>query len=125
MSTYNSFVATYAHHDLAELDIEKMQNAGFDMDKLRVVARKPYHIAEQRRLAPVLNSFSALGTAFCGCIPEEDIASYEAEVEAGRIFILAYGSAEEINKIKCIADSTHQTNWDGIADSAVYYGCTD
>lgn len=47
MSTYNSFVATYAHHDLAELDIEKMQNAGFD---------------------------------------------------------------EEINQIKCIADSTHQTN---------------
>lgn len=125
MSMHNSFVATYAHHGLAEIDIEKMQNAGFDMNRVRVIARNPHHIAEQWRLAPVLSSFGELDAEFVECIPEEDIVDYEAELGTGRLFIVAHASPDEIEQAKRIADSSHQTSWDGIADSAIYYGCAD
>ena len=125
MSLHNTFVATYAHHKMAELDIENMQNAGFDMQKLRIISHKPYHIAEQRRIAPVLNSFGELEAAFFACIPEQDIVDFEAELGTGRLFIVAHGSPEEIEQAKRIADAIHPTSWDGLADAAVYYGCND
>lgn len=125
MSMHNSFVASYAHHGLAEIDIEKMQNAGFDMGKLRIVAHKPYHIAEQRQLVPVLSSFGELDTEFFACIPEEDIVDFEAELGTGHLFIIAHGSPDEIEQAKRIAESSHHTSWDGQADAAVYYGCAD
>jgi hypothetical protein len=125
MSAHNSFVATYADRGLAELDLERMRDAGFDMSKLRVIAHDPYRITKQRRLPPLLGSFGELEAEFFGCIPEEDIVDYEAELGTGRLFVVAHGSPEEIEQAKRIADSIHPTSWDGLADSAVYYGCAD
>jgi len=125
MSMHNTFVATYAHQRLAEIDFEKMQNAGFDLNKLRVVTHHPDRLAKPLWSAPVLGSFGELEDEYFGCIPEEDVVDFEAELGRGRLFIVAHGSPEEIEQAKRIADSTHQTSWDGLADAAVYYGCAD
>ncbi|MBT9613462.1 MAG: hypothetical protein IV108_09390 [Burkholderiales bacterium] len=125
MSMHNTFVATYAQQHLAEIDLEKMQSAGFDMHKLRIVSHHPNRMVKQQRLAPVLGSFGELDAAFFGCIPEEDIVNFEAELGTGRLFIVAHGSPDEIEQAKRIADSTHPASWDGLAEAAVYYGCTD
>lgn len=125
MSLHNTFVATYAQPRLAEIDIEKMQKAGFDLLKLRIVTQNPERIVEQRRLAPVLGSFAELDEDFFGCIPEQDIADYEAELGTGHLFLVAHGAPDEIEQAKRIADSTHPSSWDGQADATIYYGCGD
>jgi hypothetical protein len=125
MSMHNTFVATYAQPRLAEIDLEKMQNAGFDLRKLRIVTQDPYRIAERRRFAPLLDSFKALDPEFSSCIPEKDIADFEAELETGHLFIVAHGLPDEIEQAKRIADSTHPSSWDGQADASIYYGCMD
>jgi len=125
MSMHNTFVATYAQPRLAEIDIEKMQQAGFDLSKLRILTHDPKRIAEPRRIAPVLGSFGDLDMAFAGCIPEQDLVDYEAELGTGHLFIVAHGEPEEIEQAKRIAESTHPTSWDGQADATVYYGCMD
>jgi hypothetical protein len=125
MSLHNTFVATYANHKMAEHDIEEIQNAGFDMRKLRIVAHNPYHIAEQYQLAPVLGSFDELDLEFFNCIPEQDIVDYEAELGTEHLFIVAHGLPDEIDTVKRIADLSHPTSWDGVADAAIYYGCPD
>lgn len=123
MSVHNSLVATYSNHHLAAIDLAKMRNAGIDMGKLRVISRKPNSLSGQRGLAPVLSSFGELDVAFYGCIPEEDIVDYEAALGSGRLFIVAHAAVEEIHRANLIADSTHQTSWDGLADCAMYSGC--
>lgn len=125
MSMHNTFVATYAQPRLAEIDLDKLQHAGFDFRKLRIITHDPQRIAEQRRLAPVLGSFGDLDEKYFGCIPEQDIAGYEAELDTGHLFLIAHGEPEEIEQAKRIAESTHPTSWDGLADAAVYYGCGD
>jgi hypothetical protein len=125
MSAHNSLVATYANHHLAEIDIEKMQNAGIDMSKLRIVSHNPYRVAEQRGLAPVLGSFGELDAGLYDCIPERDIVDFEAALGTGRMFIVAHAAADEIDRAKLIARSTHNTSWDGLADCEIYYGCMD
>lgn len=125
MSIHNSFVAVYAHRSLAETDLEKMQNAGFDMSKLCVVAHDPRNIAEQWQIAHALHSFGELELGFFECIPEEDIVDFEAELGTGHLFIVAHGSPGEIAQAQHIAESSHHPSWDGQADAAVYYGCAD
>ena len=125
MSLHNTFVATYAQPHLAEIDIEKMQKAGFDLHQLRIVTQNPELIGTQRRLAPVLGSFAELDEDFFGCIPENDIADFEAELGTGHLFLVAHGAPEDIEQAKRIADSTHPTSWDGRADATIYYGCMD
>lgn len=125
MSMHNTFVATYAQPRLAEIDLDKMQQAGFDLGKLRIVTHDPERIAEQRRIAPVLGSFGDLDQDFFGCIPEQDLVDFEAELGTGHLFIVAHGEPEEIEQAKRIAESTHPTSWDGQADASIYYGCQD
>jgi len=125
MSMHNTFVATYAQPRLAEIDLDKLLKAGFDMHKLRIVSHDASRLAEQQQLAPVLGSFGDLDADLFGCIPEDDIVNFEAELDTGRLFIVAHGSPDEIEQAKTIADSTHPASWDGQAEAAVYYGCSD
>lgn len=125
MSMHNTFVATYAQQHLAEIDFAKMQHAGFDPNRLRIVTHHPDRLAKPLRSAPVLGSFGELEDEYFGCIPDVDLVDFEAELGTGRLFIVAHGSPEEIEQAKRIADSTHQPSWDGLADAAVYYGCAD
>jgi hypothetical protein len=123
MSLHNAFVAVYAHRGLAEIDLEKMQNSGFDMSRLRVIAHDPPHIAERRQIEHALHSFGELELEFFECIPEEDIVDYESELETGHFFIVAHGLPDEIEQAKRIAESSHHPGWDGLADATIYYGC--
>ena len=123
MSLHNTFVAGYAQRRLAEIDLDKMLNAGFELSQLRIVSH--YQPALPTDTTPVLHSFGELEPEYYGCIPEHDIVDYEAELDTGRLFIVAHGTPDEVERAKIIADSTHPTNWDGFADTAVYYGCDD
>jgi hypothetical protein len=122
MSAHNSLVATYADHHLARVDIDKLRTAGFDMRKLRLVARG-YPIAVEN--VPVLASLGELDPDLCECIPESDLVDYEAELHAGRWLLVTHGTPEEIEQARRLAESTHVTSWDGVADATVYYGCAD
>lgn len=122
MSAHNSLVASYADHHLALTEIEQLRNAGFDLNKLRLVARERPEAAHGVAVVPSLGD---LDLPLFDCIPEKDWSDYEAEVSAGRWLLLAHGSPEEIELAHRLAESTHPTTWDGAADSTVYYGCTD
>jgi len=123
MSEHNTFVATYAQPHLAEIDLGKMQNAGFDFNRVRIVSSNPPSFSALKASPHVLNSFNELDVEFGGCIPEDRIVDYEAEVGAGRLFILARGTSEELEQAQCFANTTHPENWDGLADATVFYGC--
>jgi len=123
MSLHNTFVAGYAQRRLAEIDLGKMLDAGFDLSQLCIVSH--YQPALPSDTTSVLHSFDELEPECYGCIPEHDIVDYEAELDTGRLFIVAHGTPDEVERAKIIADSTHPTNWDGFADTAVYYGCDD
>jgi len=122
MSAHNSLVATYADHHLARVDIDKLRGAGFDLGKLRLVAQG-YPIAVDG--VPVVASLGELEPPWFECIPEHDLVDYEAELKAGRWLLVAHGSPDEIELARDVAESTHPTGWDGVADTAVYYGCAD
>ena len=122
MSAHNSLVATYADHHLARVDIDKLQSAGFDMNHLRLVAHG-YPIAVPG--VPVLNSLGDLELPLFDCIPEGDLVDYEAALDAGRWILVAHGSPAEIDQAWQVAEATHPTNWEGVADATVYYGCAD
>jgi hypothetical protein len=122
MSAHNSLVATYANHRLARVDIDKLQSAGFDMNKLCLVVQG-YPIGMNG--IPVVESLGALDAALFECIPEEDLVDYESELKAGRWILVAHGTREEIDQAWHVAESTHATSWDGVADATVYYGCND
>lgn len=122
MSAHNSLVATYADHRLAQVDIDKLHHAGFDMNKLRLVAQDDPGAMDG---VPVVASLGQLDLALCECIPEQDLVAYESELKAGRWILVAHGTPDEIEQARSIAESTHSPSWDGVADAAIYYGCAD
>jgi hypothetical protein len=123
MSAHNSLVATYADSRLATVDIDKLHSVGFDMHKLHLVAKHRHPASVDG--VPVVESLAALDLEICDCIPEQDLVGYESELEAGRWILVAHGSPDEIEQARYVAESTHPTSWDGVADTAVYYGCAD
>lgn len=122
MSAHNSFIASFADHRLAVVEIDRLQRAGFDIGKLRLVAQG-YPVAAGG--VPVAASLGDLDVPLVDCIPEKDLVDYEAELKAGRWLLVAHGSPDEIALVQNLAEETHPTSWDGAADSAVYYGCGD
>ena len=122
MSVNNSLVATYANHKQAKATLGKLQNAGFDMSKLFVVAND-----EDPSLAgaAVVGSLKDLGPEQFSCIPRENIPNYEAELGVDRLLLLAHGTPEEIDQAKRIIDSNHPDGWDGNVGCSIYYGCID
>lgn len=122
MSAHNSLVASYADHHLAVVEIDRLENAGFDMSKLWLVAQGHPVTASG---VSVVASLGELDAPVVDCIPEKDVVDYEAELKAGRWLLVAHGSPEEIAVVQNVAESTHPTGWDGVADSTVYYGCAD
>ena len=125
MSLHNTLVASYAQPRLAEIDLERMRNAGLNLHRLRIITHDPQHFPQLWRDTPMLHSFGDLELDYFGCIPEEDIVDFEAELDTGHMFLIAHGLREDIEEARHIAESTHPTSWDGIADVAVYYGCVD
>lgn len=122
MSAHNSLIASYADHHLAIVEIDRLQSAGFDVRKLWLVAQG--HPTTPSSV-PVVGSLGDLDVPLFDCIPEKDLVDYEAELKAGRWLLVAHGSPDEIALVQNLAESTHPTSWDGMADSAVYYGCGD
>lgn len=125
MSANNSIVATYANRGLAEADIKKLQEAGFDMKKLSIVGKGLQCTVGGSAGVAAAGGFDGLDTELYNCIPTEDVRAYEDELEAGRVILVAYGTADEIARAKTIIDSIHPISWDESAESAVYYGCPD
>jgi hypothetical protein len=122
MSENNSLIATYANHSLAKATVGKLQNAGFDLSKLFIVAKN-----EDKPLAgtAVVSSLSKLGPEQFCCIPRENIPNYEAELDADRLLLVAHGTPDEITLAKSIIDSTHPDGWNGKVGCSIYYGCID
>lgn len=121
MSANNSFVATYAKASLAEADIRKLHQAGFDAGALSVIG----HGGEAFEGTAAVVGFDGLDAAACRCIPEEDIQAYEAEAEAGRVVLVAHGTADEIARAQSAVASPQPINWNESAGYTVYYGCDD
>lgn len=123
MSLHNTFVAAYAQRRMAEIDLGKMHHAGLQRSQLRIVSH--YLPSLPSDSIPILHSFGELEPDYVGCIPEHDIVDYEAELDTGRLFIVAHGTPDEVERAKNITESTHPINGDELADTAVYYGCDD
>lgn len=123
MSTHNIFIATYTRPQLAEISLAKLHEAGLDMHKLRIISQDNFDVPKQHEGASVLHSFDELEPEFFACIPADDREAYVAELDAGRLLIVAEGSRQDMAQAESSAEDTHPTNWDGLADSTVYYGC--
>lgn len=95
MSPHNTFVAAYAQRRLAEIDLGEMRNTGFDLSQLRIVSH--YQPTLPSDTTPVLHSFGELEPTYFSCIPEHDIVDYEAELDTGRLFIVANVMTETFN----------------------------
>jgi len=119
MSAHNSLVATYAKPRLAEADIRKLQQAGFDMQHLSVVGHHPMGSI------PVADGFDSLDNTVCECIPPDLLRDYTAEMDAGRTVLIAHGDADEITHAQRIIAGNNPENWDSSADYTLYYGCGD
>ncbi len=119
MSAHNSLVATYANPRLAEADVRKLQRAGFDMNSLSVVGHR--HLED----TPVAADFDVLDSTLCDCIPSDVLRDYTAEMDAGRMVLVAHGSADEIARAQRLVAGEHPESWDSSADYTVYYGCGD
>jgi hypothetical protein len=114
MSVNSCIVATYAKHSLAEKDFRDLLQMGLEPTKLALLSGGEHGIE---------GGFSTLDAAMCSCIPPEDIVAFETELKAGRLVLVANGTAEEIEQAKRLLDEAHPTSWDERADSTVYYGC--
>lgn len=123
MSAHNSLVATYADHHLVKVEIDRLHSMGFDLHKLHVVA--PARHPQEVEGVPVVESLGDLDLDVCECIPEDDLVDYESELKAGRWILVAHGTPDEIEHVRQVAEATHPTSWDGVADATVYYGCAD
>ncbi len=122
MSTNNSLIATYANHGVAKDTIRKLEHAGYDMNKLFVVARdKDPSLAG----VAVVGALSDLGAEQFSCIPSEYLPNYEAELKVDRVLLVAHGTPEEIDRARGVIDSTHPEGWNGNVGAAVFYGCVD
>lgn len=124
MSTHNSFIASYATAHLARDSVRHLEDEGFDLGKLFIIARDQHRDIDFKH-AKCIHHLSELGPDLYNCIPSGDAADYEAEVQAGRVILVAHGSPEEVEQAKTISDKLHMPNWDNAADTAVYYGCND
>ena len=125
MSMHNSFVATYATKSVAIADIERLESAGIDMSQMTIVAHDLSGIESELDGIQLINSLGDLDATLYSCIPEEDIVDYETELKSGRFILVAHGTAEEIARVKYLADSAHPLSWGGVVDATVYYGCAD
>lgn len=125
MSLHNSFVATYANKDLVKGDIERLESAGFDLSHMTVIARNLTGIKSELGGMKLIMSLKGLDASLYSCIPESDILDYETELKTGRYILVAYGTPEEIARVKYLADSAHPLSWGGVVDATVYYGCVD
>lgn len=123
MSAHNSLVATYVNHALAQMEVARLHQAGFDMSKLHLVAQNRHPVSVYG--VPVVESLGELDPEICDCIPEGDLVDYESELRAGRWILVAHATPGEIDEVRDLAESAHPTSWDGVADSTVYYGCRD
>jgi hypothetical protein len=122
MSAKNAIVATYANRGLAEADLRNLLAAGFDTGKLSIAGKEVQGVAGGPE--PV-HEFREVDPQTYNCIPNEDASAYEAELNAGRVILVAHGTADEIARAKGIIEALHPISWDESADSAVYYGCAD
>lgn len=122
MSTNNSLIATYANHGVAKSTIRKLEDAGYDMNKLFVVARDKDPSLSG---VAIVSALSDLGTEQFSCIPSEYLPNYEAELKVDRVLLVAHGTPEEIDRAREVIDSTHPEGWNGNVGCAVYYGCRD
>jgi hypothetical protein len=126
MSAHNSFVATYANRNLAEVAVTKLQRAGFDMKKLFVASRDRRNAVGQSTGATVIDELVTLDEALYRIgVPKEDALDYESEYKIDRLLLAAHGTTDEITQAKSIIDSAHPDGWDGNVGCAVYYGCSD
>ena len=122
MSTNNSLIATYANHGVAKDTIRNLEHAGYDMNKLFVVARdKDPSLAG----VAVVGALSDLDAEQFSCIPSEYLPNYEAELKVDRVLLVAHGTPEEIDRARGVIDSTHPEGWNGNVGAAVFYGCVD
>lgn len=122
MSTNNSLVASYADHGLAKATVEKLQKAGFDMNKLSIVGNDGGEIPGA---AVMVRGLDELGPEQYSCISRETIPDYEAELKADRLLLFFHGTVDEIIQAKSVIDATHPEGWNGNVGCAVYYGCLD
>lgn len=122
MSENISLVATYANHGLAKATLRKLQNDGFDMSKLFVVAKDEDPSLEG---AGVVSALSELGSEQFSCIPGEYLPNYKAELDVDRWLLVAHGTPDEIAQARSVIDAAHPDGWDGNVGCAIYYGCMD
>lgn len=125
MSSNNTFVASYATEHLARDSVRHLQDEGFDAQKLFIIARDEGSTDFDFAGARCLSHLNQLGATLHNCIPAGDAADFDAELQAGRVVLVAHGTAEEIEHAKCIRDKNPMQSWDSGADTAVYYGCND
>lgn len=98
MSEHNTFVATYAQPHLAEIDLGKMQNSGFDFNRVRVVSSNPPSFSELKASPHVLHSFNELEAEFGGAFPRT--VSSTTKQKLGRAGFLSWPAAPARNLSK-------------------------
>jgi hypothetical protein len=119
MSAINTVVATFANRHLAESTLKELQDAKFDPEKVSLLSKEQMDVAANA--AP--SEKSGLNRVLSICIPDDTMLDYEAELNAGRSILLAFGSADEMARAKDIIESAQPDGWDGSANTSVYYGC--
>lgn len=125
MSEHNSLVASFASHSLAEATIRKLQESGLDKTRLSIISKDRERISREMGGATVLGGLDELDAQQAGCLPQESLLDYEAELKEGRVIAVVHGSIEDINRAKGIIDLTHPDGWDGKVGCTIYYGCVD
>lgn len=125
MSANNSLVASFKSHDVAESVVKQLHASGFDMSKLSIVDREQHRNVTELEGAAVVGYLGQLDAAKYTCMPVERVPDYEAELNSGRLLLVAHGTPDEITQAKTVIDSTHPDSWDGKVGCTVYYGCLD
>ncbi|MFN3398372.1 MAG: hypothetical protein ACK4ZS_07540 [Sulfurimicrobium sp.] len=125
MSEHNSLVASFANHNLAEATLRKLQKSGLDKTRLSIISKDREQISREMEGATVLGGLDELTAEQAGCIPQESLLDYEAELRGGRVIAVVHGSVEDINQAKSIIDLAHPDGWDGKVGCTIYYGCID
>lgn len=118
MSDINTIVATFASRRLAESTLNALQEAEFDLERVSLLSKEQLPSDGSMPPGP-----AGLNQALSACIPDDTMLDYEAELNAGRSILLAFGSAEEMARAQNVIESAHPEGWDGSASTSVYYGC--
>lgn len=119
MSAINSIVVTFANRHLAESTVRDLKQANVDLRNFSILSKDRLEI-EGLAATPEIG---ALNPAFSGCVPDDVLRDYEAELHAGRPILVAFGTPESIAQAKSIIEATHPEGWDGSTGTSVYYGC--